>query len=29
MTPAQLDTFTKKEYDLWGKVIKSASITAE
>lgn len=29
MTPAQLATFTKKEYDFWGKVIKSASITAE
>lgn len=29
MTPAQLATFTKKEYDFWGKVIKDASITAE
>lgn len=29
MTPAQLGTFTQKEYDFWGKVIKSASITAE
>lgn len=29
MTPAQLATFTKKEYDFWGKVIKGASITAE
>ena len=29
MTPAQLAAFTKKEYDFWGKVIKSASITAE
>ena len=29
MTPAQLATFTKKEYDFWGKVIKDASISAE
>lgn len=29
MTPAQLATFTKKEYDFWGKVIQNASITAE
>ncbi len=29
MTPAQLGTFTQKEYDFWGKVIKSANITAE
>jgi len=29
MTPAQLGTFTQKEYDFWGKVIKSANITSE
>lgn len=29
MTPAQLATFTKKEFDFWGKVIQNASITAE
>lgn len=29
MTPAQLGTFTKKEFDYWGKVIKNATITAE
>jgi tripartite-type tricarboxylate transporter receptor subunit TctC len=29
MTPAQLATFTKKEFDFWGKVIENASITAE
>lgn len=29
MTPAQLGTFTQKEYDFWGKVIKSANISAE
>ena len=29
MTPAQLGSFTKKEYDYWGKVIKGAAITAE
>ncbi|WP_245640668.1 Bug family tripartite tricarboxylate transporter substrate binding protein [Polynucleobacter sinensis] len=29
MTPAQLAAFTKKEYEYWGKVIKSASISAE
>lgn len=29
MTPEQLATFTAKEYDFWGKVIKNASITAE
>lgn len=29
MTPAQLGEFTKKELDAWGKVIKSAQITAD
>jgi tripartite-type tricarboxylate transporter receptor subunit TctC len=29
MTPAQLGTFTKKELDYWGNVIKNASISAE
>lgn len=29
MTPAQLATFTKKEYNFWGKVIQNAGITAE
>ncbi len=29
MTPAQLGSFTQKEYDFWGKVIKSANITAD
>lgn len=29
MTPGQLATFTQKEYDYWGKVIKNANITAE
>ena len=29
MTPAQLGSFTKKEYEYWGKVIKGAAITAE
>lgn len=29
MTPAQLADFTRKELDYWGKVIKSAKITAE
>ena len=29
MTVAQLGDFTRKEFDHWGRVIKSASITAE
>ncbi|HSV77842.1 MAG TPA: tripartite tricarboxylate transporter substrate binding protein [Ramlibacter sp.] len=29
MTPAQLAEFTRKELDYWGRVIKSANITAE
>lgn len=29
MTPSQLAEFTRKELDYWGKVIKSAKITAE
>jgi hypothetical protein len=29
MSPAQLGAYTRKELDYWGKVIKSAKITAE
>lgn len=29
MTPSQLSVFTRKEYDYWGKVIKSSGITAD
>jgi hypothetical protein len=29
MNPAQLGEYTKKELDYWGRVIRSAKITAE